>query len=177
MNSRHIMMALATASLITGGQAIAQGRGGGHGGGQGGGHGMGQGVGPSADPMRGQGIGRIDADVGQRGIETRTDARVNARAPDRASDRAIDRANENSVLAGTQRPPSADLSSLRTGLTVRTSTGTDLGTIRRINRSSDGTVRSVLIDSADGERTIPVRPGTLTIDGEVVTTTQVQPPR
>ena len=48
---------------------------------------------------------------------------------------------------------------------------------RRVNRSSDGTVRSVLVASAEGQRTIPVRPGTLSISGDVVTTTQVQPPR
>ena len=153
------MLALATASLIAGGQAIAQGRGGGQGGGHGGGQGMGQGVG---NPGMGQGVGRIDtridADVGQRGIEARTEARANARAPERASDRAIERANENSVLAGTERPPVADLSGLREGLTVRSSAGAEIGTIRRVNRSSDGSVRSVLVASADGQRTIPVRP-------------------
>lgn len=176
MKSRQIMLAFATASLIASGQAIAQGRGGGQGGGHGGGQGMTQG-----NPGMGQGIGRIDtridADVGQRGIETRTEARANARAPDRASDRAIERANENSVLAGAERPPAADLSGLRAGLTVRSSAGAELGTIRRVNRSSDGTVRSVLVASADGQRTIPVRPNTITIDGDVVTTTQVRPPR
>lgn len=179
MKNRQIMLALAAASLIAGGQAIAQGRGGGQGGGQGMGQGVGQGLG---NPGMGQGVGRIDTrvdtDVGrQRGIETRTEARVNARAPDRASDRAIERANENSVLAGTERPPAADLSGLREGLTVRSSAGAELGTIRRVNRSSDGTVRSVLVASADGQRTIPVRPSTITIDGDVVTTTQVRPPR
>lgn len=182
MKSRTFLLALASASLIAGGQAIAQGRGGGHGGGHGGGMGMGQdgghGMGQRGGPeLRGQGRMDVGIDRGrQRGVETRTRARVNARAPDRASDRAIERANENSVLSGTERPR-PDLSSLRTGLTVRNSAGVELGTIRRVNRSSDGTVRSVLIASAEGERTIPVRPGTLSISGDVVTTTQVQPPR
>lgn len=183
MKCRTLLLALAGASLITGGQAIAQGRGGGHGGGHGGGMGMDQGAGHGMGQrggieLRGQGRMDVGIDRGrQRGIETRTRARANARAPERASDRAIERANENSVLAGTTRPPRADLSDLRAGLTVRNSAGAELGTIRRVNRSRDGTVRSVLVASADGQRTIPVRPGTLSISGDVVTTTQVRPPR
>ncbi|MGQ0590768.1 MAG: hypothetical protein ACT4N8_14785 [Sphingosinicella sp.] len=183
MKSRTLLLALAGASLIAGGQAIAQGRGGGHGGGHGGGMGMGQGGGHGMGQRGGielRGQGRIDVGVDrgrERGVETRTEARVRSRAPERASDRAIERANENSVLSGTARPPRADLSGLRAGLTVRNSAGVELGTIRRVNRSSDGTVRSVLVASAEGQRTIPVRPGTLSISGDVVTTTQVQPPR
>jgi hypothetical protein len=170
MKSRIIMLAFAGASLIAGGQALAQGHGRGHG--------------PSAQGATQGQVGRTGAGAGLgadlnrgRGIETRTDARVNSRAPDRANDRAIERSNENSVLSGTVRPPRTDLSALRTGLTVRTSTGTNLGTIRRVNRSADGSVRSVLVDSAEGRRTIPVRPGSLSISGDVVTTTQLRPPR
>ena len=178
MKTRTMLLALASAGLIAGGQAIAQGRGGGHGGGHGA-HVSGQG-GLGAQLGRGPGTsvrGGMDADVNRgRGIETRTNARVNSRAPDRASDRAIERANENSVLSGTTRTR-ADLSGLRTGLTVRSSTGTELGTIRRINRSADGSVRSVLVSSATGNRTIPVRPGSLSVSGNVVTTTQMRPPR
>lgn len=180
MKSRTLLLALASASLIAGGQAIAQGRGGGHGGGHGtmGHGGAGIGLGRGGAELRGQGRMDVGIDRGrQRGVETRTRARANARAPERASDRAIERANENSVLYGTTRPPRADLSSLRTGLTVRNSAGVELGTIRRVNRSSDGTVRSVLVASAEGQRTIPVRPGSLSISGDVVTTTQVRPPR
>lgn len=161
MYGRHILVALASASLIAGGQALAQGRGGGHGGGHGN-------MGASAH-------GSMGAQMGH-GLDVRTDARVNSQGPNHASDRAIERADENSVLHGTVRPPRADLSALRAGLTVRNSAGTTLGTIRRVNRSADGSVRSVLIASANGPRTIPVRPGTLSISGNVVTTTQVRPP-
>jgi len=161
MYGRHILLALASASLIAGGQALAQGRGGGHGGGHGN-------MGASAH-------GGMGAQMGH-GLDVRTDARVNSQGPNHASDRAIERADENSVLHGTVRPPRADLSALRAGLRVRTSAGTTLGTIRRVNRSADGSVRSVLVASANGHRTIPVRPGTLSISGDVVTTTQVRPP-
>ncbi|HEV2818534.1 MAG TPA: hypothetical protein VGW40_15080 [Allosphingosinicella sp.] len=163
MNSRTILLTLAGATLIAGGQALAQGRGGGHGGGHGGDHG-----GASAH-------GSLGAQMG-RGLDVRTDARVHSQGPAHASDRAIERADDSSVLHGTVRPPRTDLSALRAGLTVRTSGGTTLGTIRRVNRGADGSVRSVLIASANGHRTIPVRPGTLSISGDVVTTTQVRPP-
>jgi hypothetical protein len=175
MKSKSILLALASASLIVGGQAIAQGRGGGHGGGAGA-HAGGN-AGAHGGGLGGSMHGSMDMDAGRgRGVDVRTDARLNSRGPEHASDRAIERANENSVLSGTTRTR-ADLSALRTGLTVRNSTGTELGTIRRINRSADGSVRSVLVSSATGNRTIPVRPGTLSISGDVVTTTQMQPPR
>ena len=161
MNTRHIVIALAGASLIAAVPALAQGRGGGHGGG----HGAGAGA-----------HGNMGGQSG-RGIDTRTDARADSQGPAHASDRAIVRANESSVLHGTVRPPGTDLSSLRAGLTMRNSAGTTLGTIRRVNRSADGSVRSVLVASANGSRTIPVRPGSLSISGHVVTTTQIRPPK
>lgn len=173
MSKRHILLALAGASLIAGGQAIAQGRGGGHGGG----HGQGNAGAMSGGMGRGGADTRLDRDLDRgRGDELRTERRARSRGPAHASDRGIERADENSVLSGTVRS-TTDLSALRTGLSVRNSAGTTLGTIRRVNRSSDGTVRSVLVDSATGRRTIPVRPGTLTIAGDVVTTTQLRPPR
>ena len=167
MKTKHILLALASASLIAGGQAVAQGRGGGHGGGA-----------SAHGSMGGQmGRGSLDARIDTRGADTRTERRARSQGPAHASDRAIARANENSVLHGTVRPPGANLGGLRSGLTVRNSAGTTLGTIRRVNRSADGSVRSVLVASADGPRTIPVRPGTLSISGDIVTTTQLRPPR
>jgi len=159
MTGRTILLALASASLLAGTPAIAQGRGGGHGGGHGGGAAAHGGMG---------GTGH--------GIDVRTDARANSQGPTHASDRAIERADQNSVLYGTTRSRS-DLSLLRTGLTLRTSGGTTLGTIRRINRSRDGTIRNVLVQSGTGMRTIPVAPNTLSISGDVVTTTGVRPRR
>ena len=176
MQGKHILTALATASLIVGGQALAQGRGGGHGGGQGGGHGgghgqggVGVGVGSSTHGNFGTGIDRthMDMDVG---VRTRTDARLDSRGPENADPRARARANDNSVLATGRVSP--DLSLLRTGLVVRDSTGASLGTIARINRAGDGSVRNVLVRDSEGRtRTIPVAPNSLTIDGDIVTTT------
>ena len=199
MKTKHILTALATTSLIVGGQALAQGRGGGQGHGGAAAHG---GMG------HGQGAVRVDS-----GLQTRTDARMNSRGPERASDRGRERANENGVLstgtrlrvdsnddrghrrANSQGPAhandraleranehsvlatgraSTDLSLLRTGLTVRNSAGTNLGTIARINRTRDGRIVNVLVRDADGDtRTIPVAPNSLSINGDVVTTTMI----
>jgi hypothetical protein len=168
MQGRHLLTALATASLIVGAQALAQGRGGGHGGGHGQG-GVGVGVGSTTRGNVGAGIdrNRMNTDVG---VRTRTDARVDARGPERANARARARANDRSVLATGRVSP--DLSLLRTGLMVRDSTGASLGTIARINRSGDGTIRNVLVRNRNGRsRTIPVAPNSLSIDGDIVTTT------
>ena len=183
MNSRHILMALATAGLMVGGQALAQGRGGGHGGGHGaGGVGMGAGgtvrggldrMGPNTDIMRGRMDTRNDITTGTRvgrdfGVRSRTDARVDSQGPANASARARARANDNSVLA-TGRVTS-DLSLLRDGLVVRDSTGAELGTIARINRTGDGRIVNVLVRDEDGRsRTIPVAPNSLSISSDIVT--------
>ena len=164
MQARQILAALATTSLILGGQALAQGRGGGHGKG-----GVGVSVGSSNRANVGVGSDRRGIDT-RVGVRTRTDARVNSRGPDRANARAMARADGRSVL--TSGRASADLSLLRTGLTVRDSTGAALGTIARINRSSDGVIRNLLVRDRDGRsRTIPVAPNSVSIAGDVVTTT------
>ena len=141
MKTRHLLTALAAAGLIAGGQAIAQGRGGGHGGGHVGGHGAG-------------GAG----------------ARANSQGPNHANARARARANDRSVLA--EGRTTTDLSLLRNGLIVRNSAGANLGTIARINRTGDGRIVNVLVRDPNGRsRTIPVAPNSLTISGDVVTTT------
>jgi hypothetical protein len=53
--------------------------------------------------------------------------------------------------------------------------GTTIGTVSRIVTSRDGTVRSVLVTGADGERRrIRLAPGTLSVNGDVVTTTSTR---
>jgi len=180
MKTKPILAALATASLIVGGQALAQGRGGGGGHGHGG-TGVGAGVGSHGGI--GTGGARVGTGVDVRGnahtgtgrdfgIRTRTDARARSQGPAHANDRARARANENSVLA-TGRT-STDLSLLRSGLTVRDSSGLTLGTIARVNRTEDGRIVNVLVRDRDGRRrTIPVAPNTLSINGDVVTTTLI----
>ena len=86
--TRHILMALAGISLVAGGQALAQGRGGGHGGG----HGVGGGLGLGAGLQRG-GPDRVNV-----GIDARTEARANSQGRFHASERARLRANRNSAL-------------------------------------------------------------------------------
>ena len=173
MKRKIILTALATASLIVGGPGIAQGRGGGQGAGQGGGHGgsHGAGHGPGAGPGVGHGNdgGALGANHGR---DVREEARDNSQGPANANDRAREQANENSVLAdGTTATP--DLSALREGLTVVDSDGNSLGTIRRVSRSNDGTVRNVLVTSTDGRRrVIRVAPGTVRLNGDMVVTTE-----
>ena len=182
MKTRYILTAFATASLIVGGQLIAQGRGGGQGGGQGGGHSGGHGGSMAGGHAGGHGgsmgvgrgeVGGISRDrTEMMGRERRDEARSNSQGPLNANERAIERANENSVLAGgsTTLP---DLSGLRTGLSVFNSDGDNLGTISRISRSKDGTVRNVLVTGTEGRRrVIRVAPGTLTLNGDVVVTTE-----
>ncbi len=161
MTRRIMTAALAGAALFVAGPLIAA-PGGGHGGGQGGGHGGGVGVGAGA------GIG-----MGNRGIglDTRTDARINSRGPAHASDRALERANENSVLAGTVR--TRTLADLSTGMTVRDTNGVTIGTVTRVLRSGDGTVRNVLVRASGGTRVIPLAPSTLSVSGGAVTTTRL----
>ena len=156
MKRTHLLTALATAALVAGGPALAQGRGGGHGGGHG--------IGASAHG------GLHGRDFG---VRTRTDARLNSQGPAHANARARARANQNSVLA-TGRTTS-DLTLLRNGLVVQNTAGTRLGTIARINRTRDGRIVNVLVrDRATGHsRTIPVSASTLTINGDVVTTTYI----
>lgn len=201
MQTKYILTALATTSLIVGGQALAQGRGGGqgHGGGMGAGAHGGAGHGTHGGSVgidtrtqarinsRGsehasdRGRGHADDDsvlsagtrLGVEGNDNRGRRRANSQGPAHANERALDRANEHSVLA-TGRT-STDLSLLRTGLTVRNSAGTNLGTIARINRTRDGRIVNVLVRDADGDtRTIPVAPNSLSISGDVVTTTMIR---
>jgi hypothetical protein len=104
------------------------------------------------------------------GVETRTTARVNSQGAANANEQALARANANSALgvAG-----STSLVGLSTGTVVESRTGAVLGTITRINRSPDGTVRNVLVQVADGSRrTISLDPGSLTRNGNVIVTTQ-----
>jgi hypothetical protein len=63
------------------------------------------------------------------------------------------------------------LADLKTGQTVKDSTGTTLGTVSRIEKSKNGTVRSVHVASASGGKTMHLAPGTLSVSNGVVTTT------
>jgi hypothetical protein len=151
--TRIITIALASAAILTAGPALAKGPKG-HGG-------HGAKVSAGADVNRGNG----------NGVRVRADARAKSRGPAHASDRALTRADDNSVLYGTTRTRA--LSGLNTGMIVRDTNGATIGTVSRVLRSGDGTVRNVLVRSADGRRTVPLAPETLSLSGDVVTTTRL----
>lgn len=103
------------------------------------------------------------------GVIQRDESRIGREGPTHASPTGVANANENAGLSSTTA--AADLSGLSTGLTVKDSTGATLGTVSKIEKSKDGTVRNVLVASATGKRTIRLAPNSLSISGDVVTTT------
>jgi len=109
------------------------------------------------------------------GATQRDEARENREGPERASPTGVANANENAGLSSTTA--AANLSGLTAGLTVKDSTGATLGTVSKIEKSKDGTVRNVLVQSATGKRTIRLAPNSLSLSGDVVTTTETTPPR
>lgn len=85
-----------------------------------------------------------------------------------ASPNAIARANSNSVLARGSVAAST-LPGLTTGLTVVNTSGTSLGTISSVITGSDGSIRAVVVTTAQGQTyTLPAN--TLSISGTTVTT-------
>jgi hypothetical protein len=103
------------------------------------------------------------------GTTRRDEARTNSQGPANASTTGIANANENSVLAGGS--VAADtLPGLNTGLAVRSSTGTELGTISQVVTGTDGSIRLVVVTSASGE-TVRIPANQLSISGDVVTVT------
>lgn len=103
------------------------------------------------------------------GTSQREDARTNSQGPDNASTTGIANANENSVLASGS-VAAETLPGLNTGLTVRSSTGADLGTVSEVVTGTDGSIRLIVVTSETGE-TIRIPATSLSISGDVVTTT------
>jgi len=153
-------------SLALATSAVAQ-HGGGHAGGPPGGMPPGAGAG-----LGGTISGQVRSGPGvDFGVTTRDAARVNSQGAAHASDTGRAHANANSAIAsGTN---ASALAGLMTGETVRDSSGATLGTVSRIERSDDGTIRTVLVASADGKRhrTIRLAPSSLSLSGGVVVTT------
>jgi hypothetical protein len=149
MTRNFIAAAAASMAILAAGPALAKG-----------GH-VGLGAKAKVSTNRDSGIG----------LRVRTDARVKSRGPAHASDRALSRANNNSVLYGTARVRS--LRDLDSGMIVRDTNGATIGTVSRVLRSGDGTVRNVLVRSADGQRVVPLAPETLSVSGRIVTTTRL----
>ena len=98
---------------------------------------------------------------------------MNSQGPENASPTGIENANERSVLA--DGAVAADtLEGLTTGQTVNSSTGTSLGTISQIVTGKDGSIRTVIVTTSTGQ-TIRLPANSLTISGDVVTTTSTTP--
>jgi hypothetical protein len=103
----------------------------------------------------------------------RDQGRMNSQGPSNAAPTGISNANENSVLAGGS--VSADtLPGLTTGLSVRSSTGSDIGKLSEVVTGRDGSIRMVVVTTPTGQ-TIRLPANSLSITGDVVTTTSTIP--
>jgi hypothetical protein len=96
-----------------------------------------------------------------------------SQGPAHASPVGVAHANENSVLASGS-VAAATLPGLNTGLTVKSSSGTSLGTISRVITGPDGSIRLIEVTSPGGA-TLRFPANSLSISGGVVTTTSVTP--
>jgi len=96
-------------------------------------------------------------------------ATVNSQGPANASPTGIAHASSNSVL-GRGAVASNTLPGLTTGLTVNNSSGTQVGTVSRVITGPNNTIRAVVVTSSSG-KTYTLMPSTLSISGNVVTTT------
>ena len=69
------------------------------------------------------------------------------------------------------------LADLKTGQTVKDSTGATLGKVSRIEKSTDGAISSVHVATTAGGKTMHLAPGTLSVSNGVVTTTATPKPK
>lgn len=173
MSHKLILTAIASATVLCGGQALAQhggGPGGGGGGPPSGAGGMGNagGFGPGGPG----GMGNPGGGMNDFGMMTRDDARMNSQGPAHASPTGIAHANENSVLAGTtatSRVTSGPLAGVTTGMTVM-SNGMVVGTVQQVRVAGNGSVALVLVKGTNGG-IFPVPASKLTLSGTMLTTT------
>ena len=102
-------------------------------------------------------------------FSTNSQALTRSQGPAHASPNGISHASRNSVLARGS-VSATTLPGLTTGLNVTSSTGTSIGTVSRVITGTDGTIRQVIVTSPTGQ-TFSLAPSTLSISGNVVTTT------
>ena len=107
--------------------------------------------------------------TGTASVNTNSQATVHSQGPANASPTGIAHANSNSVLAR-GAVASSTLPGLTTGLVVRNSGGTQVGTVTRVITGPNNTIRAVVVTSASG-KTYTLAPSTLSISGNIVTTT------
>jgi len=170
MFRKSIFCALAGAATILAGPAMAKPGGGGGGGG----HGMG-GAATMHASAHGQGMRAAHAVPGvhayaPHGVGT---GRVHSRGPLHASETGISHSSSHSVLKGTT-VVGGSISGLTKGMTVVDTNGNTVGTVARINTASGGRVVNVLVKSSTSARTIPLSPTTMSVSGDVATTTSLR---
>jgi hypothetical protein len=102
-------------------------------------------------------------------VNGNSQATVNSQGPSHASPTGIAHASPNSVLAR-GAVASSTLPGLTTGLVVNNSSGTQVGTVTRVITGPNNTIRAVVVTSTSG-KTYTLMPSTLSISGNVVTTT------
>ena len=154
---RALIVAGASAAIAVAGPAIAQ-RHGGSGGPP-------MGAGPRA---HGPSMNMPSATVGT-SANVNSQATLHSQGPANASATGIMHANSNSVLAR-GAVSSSTLTGLKTGLTVNNSSGTSIGTVSQVITGSDGSIRAVVVTGTNGQ-TFRLAPSTLSISGDIVTTT------
>lgn len=80
-------------------------------------------------------------------------------------------ANANTGLAASTTAP--DLSSLKPGMAVRNAAGETLGTVSKVEKAADGTVKTVLVAGADAKsKTMRLAPSSLSVSGDAVVTSE-----
>jgi hypothetical protein len=98
---------------------------------------------------------------------------LNSRGPLHASSTGVLHSSGHSVLKGTT-VIGGNLAGLTKGMTVVDVNGNTVGTVRGINTASGGRVVNVLVKSSTTPRTIPLSPSTLSVSGDVATTTSLR---
>ncbi|HEX3700237.1 MAG TPA: hypothetical protein VHV27_06135 [Phenylobacterium sp.] len=132
-----------------------------------------QSMGALARGRAGRAATQLASRAGSRVGDTESLAASTARraGPLRASATALARSNARAGLR-TAGVTMQSLASLSPGMTVRSASGKTLGTVSRVIRSADGSVRAVLVRTAShGRRVLNLAPRSLTLSGGVVTTT------
>jgi hypothetical protein len=102
-------------------------------------------------------------------VNGNSQATTHSQGPSHASPTGIAHASPNSVLAR-GAVASSTLPGLTTGLVVNNSSGTQVGTVTRVITGPNNTIRAVVVTSTSG-KTYTLMPSTLSISGNVVTTT------
>lgn len=101
------------------------------------------------------------------------DARANSKGALNASPMGIAKSSSKSVLKG-GTVIGGPLTGLTTGMHVVDANGVMVGTVSKILTASGGRVVNVLVTPHAGNRTIPMSPGSLSVTGDVVTTTNIR---